>query len=92
MPLITRPSIPPSLPRSSSISPPPGRSPQAVDNLANILPVVLLLGSGNGGTSGLVLNRRTGYLVGDLNVDSSGREGGEEGGEKGGKESRKEGG
>lgn len=49
-----------------------GRSPQAVDNLANILPVVLLLGSGNGGTSGLVLNRRTGYLVGDLNVDSSG--------------------
>jgi len=54
--------------------------------------VVLLLGSGNGGTSGLVLNRRTGYLVGDLNVDSSGREEGEEGGEKGGKEGRKEGG
>uniref|UniRef100_I2CSD8 Uncharacterized protein n=1 Tax=Nannochloropsis gaditana (strain CCMP526) TaxID=1093141 RepID=I2CSD8_NANGC len=49
-----------------------GGGQQAIDNLANILPVVLLLGSGSGGTSGLVLNRRTGYLVGDLNVDSSG--------------------
>jgi hypothetical protein len=67
-------SLPPSLP-----SPPVGSSQQAIDNLANVLPVVLLLGSGNGGTSGLVLNRRTGYLVGDLNVDSSGREGGREG-------------
>jgi len=48
--------------------------------------VVLLLGSGNGGTSGLVLNRRTGYLVGDLNVDSSGK-----GGREGGREGKREG-
>lgn len=43
------------------------------DSRANVLPVILILGeTEDGGHEGLLLNRRTGYLMGDLKQDVSG--------------------